>query len=131
VQLQPAQIAHRLSIWTACNIIAQSVSIGVGLGAPSHLHDWASVISSSNSSPLPEPLRQMLQIEFFRNEVIEAFAMNPTDENMVRPTTERLPIYKLFENRISKLEADLGPIDGKTLILRNNYHSTLTFAQAY
>lgn len=122
VNLNQDQVAHRLAIWTACNIIAQSVSIGVGLGAPAHLHDWASVFaSSSKSSPhLPEPLRQMLQVERFRNEVIEAIAMNATDENMVRPIKERLAIYRLFENNLAKLEADLGPVNGKYLYAQIN-----------
>jgi transcriptional regulatory protein LEU3 len=118
VRLSNQEVSSRISIWTACNIVAQCVSIGAGLQTPAHLHDWASIfgLSPKASLDVSDTLRQLLQIESFRNKVTQAFAMNSTDEVMTRPTHERLPMYKLFENDLAILEANLGILDGKTAL---------------
>ena len=115
VNLNSKEVSSRIAIWTACNIVAQCVSIGVGLQTPAHLYDWASIFGPSlhDSLDIPASLHQMLQIESFRNKITQTFAMNVTDDAMVRPTQDRLPLYKLFERDVAVLEANLGVIDGK------------------
>jgi hypothetical protein len=43
VKLSSEEVSHRISVWIASNVVAQCVSIGVGLQTPAHLHDWATV----------------------------------------------------------------------------------------
>ena len=115
VMLNSQEVSGRIAIWTACNIVAQCVSIGVGLQTPAHLYDWASIFGPAlNASlDLSTNLRQMLQIESYRNKVTQTFATNAADDTMIRPTLERLPLYKLFERDLAVLEANLGIMDGK------------------
>ena len=115
VRLNNQEVSSRIAIWTACNIVAQCVSIGVGLQTPAHLYDWASIFGPSldASLDLSISLQQMLQIESYRNKVTQTFAMNVTDDTMIRPTQERLPLYKLFDRDLAVLEANLGVINGK------------------
>ena len=83
-RLADAEVEERISTWNACNIVANQVSIGVGLQSAARLGDCATRTSV---------LESLVQIERFKLKVSNSFTANMTDRRMLKPLSEHLHLY--------------------------------------
>ncbi|KAF1990437.1 hypothetical protein K402DRAFT_370443, partial [Aulographum hederae CBS 113979] len=110
IQLRDEDIKDRLRTWTACNIVAQTVSTGYGQPAetlydatltPRH-HD------GKESQLVPDDLRARLELEKFSDKITKTIYCNNS------PATESLgeqqgPLYaKMLKNDLEELERRLN-----------------------
>lgn len=132
LKLTDKDIAARINLWTACNIVAQGTSLGVGLQSPAYLQDWSSLTQSSSKlyADLPKNIRQVLQTELFRDKVISALANDSflNGATITKPTHERLPLYKLLERDWNLLNAGL---DTSSALIRYHTISARLHLQAF
>ncbi|KAF2727284.1 hypothetical protein EJ04DRAFT_451641 [Polyplosphaeria fusca] len=106
VQLSDAEISERVRTWAACNIVAQSVSIGTGLAAPAQ-YDWTLISGSRTGTSvmrLPSDLELRLRLEMFRDNVSRSLASNTSDPIGLLPTHERMSLYKVFLKELEGIE---------------------------
>ncbi|KAF2194882.1 hypothetical protein K469DRAFT_546774 [Zopfia rhizophila CBS 207.26] len=112
IQLNDSEVAERVRTWAACNIVAQSVSVGNGLAAPVQ-YDWSLISGSRSGSPvmrLDPDLGLHLRIEMFRDKVSRAMASNVSDPVGLLPTQERLSLYKVFMKDLEEIDGCAGDI---------------------
>jgi transcriptional regulatory protein LEU3 len=108
LRLTEREVVLRANLWIACNVVAQSVSVGVGLQSPSHLQDWAGVLESTYTEALPSTLRTLLQIELFRHKVLTTMLSIDEADAATHATSLRLSLYRMLLNDWAVLETTVG-----------------------
>jgi transcriptional regulatory protein LEU3 len=110
LRLTKGEIMMRANLWVACNVVAHSVSVGVGLQSPSHLHDWSGVLEplSTYTETLPSTLRSLLQIELFRHKVTTTMSSFDEADTPSQATKLHLPLYRMLQNDWAALETTVG-----------------------
>lgn len=107
LHLSVYEYSEWVKTWEACNIVAQSVSVGCGLPATIQMHDWSlTVAPESMSSPHDISLRWHLRIEQFRYRVSQALTSNALDPAGFMSARERLSLYKLLNASLVDLERE-------------------------
>ncbi|KAF2120216.1 hypothetical protein BDV96DRAFT_486361 [Lophiotrema nucula] len=117
MRLTESEISERVRTWAACNIAAQSVSVGSGLAAPAQ-YDWALISGSrlgSAAMRLNPDIQFRLRVEMFRDNVSKTLASNASDPIGLLPTNERMSLYRVF---IKELEAIEGSVTDVSSINR-------------
>ena len=112
--LTDQEVNRRINTWSACNVIAHNVSVGVGLQSPSRLEDCPNTHGLPPSLPIgaPDAILSMLQIERFKHRVSTAFTANMTNRLLLRPTEDRLPFYTTLSEDVTALRANVGAVSG-------------------
>ncbi|TFA97868.1 Regulatory protein LEU3 [Trichoderma ghanense] len=107
LHLSVYEYSEWVKTWEACNIVAQSVSVGCGLPATIQMHDWSlTVAPESMSSPHDISLRWHLRIEQFRYRVSQALTSNALDPAGFTSARERLSLYRLLNASLVDLERE-------------------------
>ncbi|KAK1255605.1 hypothetical protein MKX07_007864 [Trichoderma sp. CBMAI-0711] len=107
LHLSMYEYSEWVKTWEACNIVAQSVSVGCGLPATIQMHDWSlTVAPESMSSPHDISLRWHLRIEQFRYRVSQALTSNALDPAGFMSARERLSLYRLLNASLVDLERE-------------------------
>ncbi|KAL7928938.1 hypothetical protein V8C35DRAFT_207216 [Trichoderma chlorosporum] len=107
LHLSVYEYSEWVKTWEACNIVAQSVSVGCGLPATIQMHDWSlTVAPESMSSPHDISLRWHLRIEQFRYRVSQALTSNALDPSGFMSARERLSLYRLLNASLVDLERE-------------------------
>ncbi|RFU77397.1 fungal specific transcription factor domain-containing [Trichoderma arundinaceum] len=108
LHLSVYEYSEWIKTWEACNIVAQSVSVGCGLPATIQMHDWSLTVApeSATSSPHDIALRWHLRIEQFRHRVSQALTSNALDPAGFMSARERLSLYRLLNASLVDLERE-------------------------
>lgn len=108
LHLSVYEYSEWVKTWEACNIVAQSVSVGCGLPATIQMHDWSLTVApeSTMSSPHDIALRWHLRIEQFRYRVSQALTSNALDPAGFMSARERLSLYRLLNASLVDLERE-------------------------
>ncbi|KAL7816086.1 hypothetical protein V8C44DRAFT_348310 [Trichoderma aethiopicum] len=107
LHLNVYEYSEWVKTWEACNIVAQSVSVGCGLPATIQMHDWSlTVAPESMASPHDISLKWHLRIEQFRYRVSQALTSNALDPAGFMSARERLSLYRLLNASLVDLERE-------------------------
>ncbi|EHK20948.1 uncharacterized protein TRIVIDRAFT_133240, partial [Trichoderma virens Gv29-8] len=108
LHLSVYEYSEWVKTWEACNIVAQSVSVGCGLPATIQMHDWSLTVApeSTMSSAHDVALRWHLRIEQFRYRVSQALTSNALDPAGFMSARERLSLYRLLNASLVDLERE-------------------------
>ncbi|KAF2202482.1 hypothetical protein GQ43DRAFT_501582 [Delitschia confertaspora ATCC 74209] len=125
VRLTDSEIADRLKTWAACNIVAQSVSIGNGLVAP--VQGQATRDSSYrlvSFVKLDSTIEFHFRVEMFRDSVSRSMTSSGADPVGILPTEERIPLYKTYAEELERIEGFAGEMSEihRFYILAARYH---------
>ncbi|EXJ58531.1 hypothetical protein A1O7_05957 [Cladophialophora yegresii CBS 114405] len=116
VHLDSTAMADRERAWIASNVVAQSVSCGVGLPTPAHVRDWSLVTSSLEAPWLDDNLRGHLRCASLCNRISQALASNPSDHTGLLQPRERLPVYTILNHEIVDLKTSRSWRPGTTAV---------------
>jgi transcriptional regulatory protein LEU3 len=107
----------RITLWAACNIVANGTSLVIGV--QSQAQDWSSLtgLLSGSETTLPKNIQQILQTELYRDKVTSALADISSNSQSAKHMQERIPLYGLLEKDWNLLSAML---DAKSDLIR--YH---------
>ncbi|KAI9786025.1 MAG: hypothetical protein M1816_008177 [Peltula sp. TS41687] len=110
IQLRDDDIRDRVKTWAACNIVAQSVGTGYGLGQPT-FYDWTLEPDPSKEAcyQLPKELEDRIRIEMFSDKVTRALYSNRYDPIGLAKDDERYSLCSLLAREFGDLEVQLGP----------------------
>ncbi|KAL6832220.1 hypothetical protein V8C40DRAFT_273576 [Trichoderma camerunense] len=108
LHLSVYEYSEWVKTWEACNIVAQSVSVGCGLPATIQMHDWSLTVAPESTMSLPHDiaLRWHLRIEQFRYRVSQALTSNALDPAGFMSARERLSLYRLLNASLVDLERE-------------------------
>ncbi|KAF3929416.1 hypothetical protein ABW19_dt0210175 [Dactylella cylindrospora] len=104
------EVSDRMITWACCNISAQSVSTGLGL-PPDTQYDWTicNALLPTAKHPLPTPLRNLVLIQRFIDNVTRSLSSNNNDPIGLLDRDGRLAVITLLERRLDELEGELSP----------------------
>ncbi|KAL2112916.1 hypothetical protein VUR80DRAFT_6038 [Thermomyces stellatus] len=109
-KLDALEHAEWVRTWDACNIVAQSVSVGCGLPLYIQTYDWS--LSAKSEPEAPELLpfgvsfRHRLRIEKFRLRVSSSLGSHVPEAGPHAVLRERLTIYWLLNSELAELESE-------------------------
>lgn len=96
-------ISEQVRTWIGCNIVSQTV--GTVFGFPGFYQPYTSL--SLAGIEIPKPLKQMLEIQTFEEQVEKTLNNNAFDPLRLNHASERLPMILLLENELNQLELRL------------------------
>lgn len=91
--------------WICCNIVSQIIASTMGF--PSYVSFDHSVLSHNKSIQIPLPIRQMIQIAHFQNQIIKTLNSNPLNPSGMVETHEIFPLLQVLSQQFSQLEFQL------------------------
>ncbi|KAF2236494.1 hypothetical protein EV356DRAFT_531104 [Viridothelium virens] len=104
----PAEVDDRLRTWTACNIVAQSIS--TGYGQPSLAHFDYMLQPDENSGPeklpLPPEFQMRLAIELLVKRISRFLYRGPTEDSNPQVEEQRHHIVRILDAELKKLSFD-------------------------
>ncbi|KAI8649535.1 Zn(2)-C6 fungal-type domain-containing protein [Fusarium keratoplasticum] len=113
IKLEALEYAEWVRTWEACNIVAQSVSVGCGLPIFVQTHDGPSSVTQMtelSDSPAPDlSLVYRRRVEQFRLRVSSSLERHVPEDGDGARADERLTLYRLLNMDLADLECECGP----------------------
>lgn len=107
------QMSEQIRTWVCCNIVSQSVATVYGY--PAFTSFDASVLSAcgpESSIKMAEPIRQLMEIQHFEEEVAKTLNSNPRDPLGLSELSERLSLIHILSRKLDELDLKLeGTMD--------------------
>lgn len=107
------QMNEQIRTWICCNIVSQSVATVYGY--PAFTSFDASVLSAcgpDSSIKMAEPIRQLMEIQHFEEEVAKTLNSNPRDPLGLSELSERLSLIQILSRKLDELDMQLeGTMD--------------------
>ncbi|KAJ0138759.1 hypothetical protein HZ326_18278 [Fusarium oxysporum f. sp. albedinis] len=113
IKLGPLEFAEWTQTWEACNIVAQSVSVGCGLPIFIQMHGGplpvAQTADLSDSAAIGFSFAYRRRIEQFRLRVSSSLECHVPEGKDDARADERLTLYRLLNMDMADLERECGP----------------------
>ncbi|CCD26936.1 uncharacterized protein NDAI_0J00440 [Naumovozyma dairenensis CBS 421] len=95
-------IHEQIRTWICCNIVSQIVASSFGF--PAYVSFDHSVLNSAKDSNLPNPLKHMIRIVYFENQITNTLNSTPTSSTGLVNPEEKQPLIQVLNQQLNHLE---------------------------